>query len=440
MKYTDLPHDETIERGIFNRILVTSPKEIKHIVDKLQPSDFFSEPHQQIWQAMIDLFSLDKDIDFPSMRMQLKKSDIDPQPALRVLSESLGEDISASHLNDLVQEVKNKSLLRQIIRASKSHTYSAQMENANAMKLLTDIEKDILSIVDKTEDPKPVDAEGIVNEVRRDMALGIREGWRIFNTGFSKIDAQTGGLIPSQMWVFGAYTGTGKTFWLLQVILNVLEQGAKVILFSTEMDRKMNMLRMIGNLAELGSIQMIKNELVDYQIEAMQKAQEKLASYKNALTIYDNVNTTAEIRLKIKKQQLTHGADIVVVDYIQGLKGDGEIYSRMADASSQLYTMTKELRITLLAGSQIPQDAAGYKNKEAINYKGAGEIAEVCDVGLWMKKTEGSTTDRTIGMRKLRHGEGKNAYARLSFPSGRFIDLDVNADDKHISIKDQLPQ
>lgn len=423
MKFDELPHDETVEKGLF-ALLLYLPDKFGEVADKLLASDFYNTTHQQIWEAMTELFKEGKEIDFPNLRIQLKNTDINPQPALEILAEAMNEETKQHHLFDLIKEIKNKSLLRQIIRASKSHGYSAQLDNAQAPDLLATIEKDILSIIDKTIDPRPTDAVGIVNEVQADIDRGIREGWKGYNTGFAKLDEQVGGFIPSQLWIVGANTGVGKTFLLLQMLLNVLKQGGSVVLFSTEMDRKMNMLRLIGNLAGLGTIQIIKNKLTDEELERMKKAQEVLRGFGNRLTIFDNVYTVEEIKLKLKKLQLTGGVNVVAVDYIQNLRGGDSIYERMSMAATELYRITQELNITTLIGSQVSQASADWKSKEAIEFKGAGEIAAVADVALWIKRVEGTNDERQIVIRKIRHGSPVKFNTKLKFPSGQIQDLD----------------
>lgn len=438
MKYDELPHDDAIERGIF-AILLFLPDKFQTIVDELTPSDFYVPAHQQIWQAMVELFRDGKEIDFPNLRLHLQRSDVDPQPALTTLSEALSEEVRDFHLVEFVKEVKNKSLLRQIIRASKSHAYTAQLQNAIATELLTTIEKDMVTIMDKTSEGQPVDATGIVNAVIEDIDKGLKDGWQGFNSGFSLLDKNTGGLIPSQVWIVGAYTGVGKTFHILQILLNVLRQGGRVILFSTEMDRKLNMLRLIGNIAGLGAVQMMRNQLLDEEVERMKRAQEELSSFGDRLIIYDNVFTIEEIRMKTKKHSLSGGVNVVAVDYIQNLKGEGSIYERMSEAATELYRMAQELKPTLIIGSQVSQDAAGYKSKEAIEFKGAGEIAAVADVALWIKKDGTSLSDREVLMRKIRHGVPGKVHTRLEFPSGRVVDVDsLGTKEVDDDIKNQL--
>lgn len=440
MKYSELPHDNASEKGIFS-IIFQFPDKFPEIVDELTASDFYVPAHQQIWQAMTELFTEGKDIDFPNLRIYLQKAEIDPRPSLEAAAMALDEEVRDAHLPEFIKQIKNKSLLRQIVKASQSHAYTGQLEGTDALELLNTAEKDLLAILDKTKDTQPVDATGIVEQVQADIDAGMKNGWQGFDTGFKLLDKNTGGFIPSQIWILGAYTGYGKTFHILQMLLNVLRQGGRVILFSTEMDRKLNMIRLLGNIAGLGTIQIMRNQLSDEEKVNLEKAKKELSSFSDRLIIYDNINTVEGIRMKTKKFLLNGGVNVVAIDYIQQIRDKGEIYERMAKVATDLQQMALELKVTLLIGSQVPNDAVGGKNKESIDFKGAGEIAAIADVALSITKEKGKDiSDRLVMMRKIRHGVPGKIHTRLEFPSGRVVDVGTQGaeEGESASIRSQL--
>lgn len=437
MKEQQIPHNLEAEHAIFSLILL-APERFMLIVDLLTASDFYSEANQQIWTAMTELFKEGQELDIVSIRGQLKKQEISVAPALKALSESFDNNVLDGNLLHFVKEVKDKSMLRQIIRVTKAQNYNAQLEDAVPREVLSNLEKDILTIIDKSTDAKPSDATGIITEVRADIANVSENGWKGYQTGFIKLDDRIGGLIPTQSWIIGAYTGVGKTFFILQILLNVLRQGGKVMLFSTEMDRKLNMLRLIGNIAGLGTIDIMRGKLLANELEELRKAQEELEQFKKHLIIYDNVYTLGEIRLKAKKAKLSGGLDLVAVDFIQNLRGPESIYERMSEAAIGLQQLAQELEVSMVIGSQISQASAGWSNKEAIEFKGAGEIAAIADVALWItKEKEGDKSLRRVNIRKARHAQPGKFEVRLSFPSGRVIDME-NQEGSNDDVKSQL--
>ena len=424
-----MPNNILSEKAIISFLLIYPDKFIE-LGDCLIPSDFYSLPHQDIWKAMSVLYKSGQDLDIVSIKTELIKQSINPKPSLKALSDCLseGQSFDGNYMG-WAKEVKNKSMLRQIIKVISVHSDRCRLDDADALSTLTSIEKEVVNISDNITEEHPTDAEGIIDEVNADIARGEETGWKGFETNFPTLDEQTGGLIPKQVWIVGAYTGVGKTFFCLQMLLNALKGGAKVMLVSTEMDRKMNMLRLIGNLAGLGTIKMLKGKYTEEEKSKMLLAQKKLSTYKNSLNIYDNVYTTEEIRLKAKKIKLRDGLDILFVDFIQNLRGSENIYERMSNAAIDLQKIAQELDITLIIASQVTQSSAGWKKGSAsIDYKGAGEIAAIADVGLWINKVDDSDDLRTVMIRKVRHGIPKKFSVRVNFPSGRITDINSAED------------
>jgi len=419
MNIQSLPQDLEAERGLINNILLY-PKDFISIADIVSPGDFFNSYHQQVWFAISELFTKGENVDLFSITDQLKKQEINSAPIIEFLNK-LFEEFIPGNIQVMAKIIKNKSLLRQFIRIAQIRSGNAYLENTEAVKLLTEVEGDILGIIDEIQDTKPIDAKGINQELGADIEKLKKIGLRWFSTGFDKLDKNTGGLIPTHTWILGAYSGSGKTFTLLQIILNVLRQQGKVLLFSTEMDRKWNMLRLIGNIANISPLNILRGNLLENEIEEKRKAQEELSTFGDNLLIYDNIYALSEMRLKAKKMKNKQGVDLIVVDYIQNMRGKETIYERMSEAAIGLQQLAQETQTTVLIGSQISQSAAGWKSKESIDYKGAGEIVAVADVGLWMTKSSEDEKIRKIFIRKARHGLSGQFNVRLDFPSGRVV-------------------
>jgi len=65
--------------------------------------------------------------------------------------------------------------------------------------------------------------------------------------------------------------------------------------------------------------------------------------------------------------------------------------------------MAKDLDICVVAMSQVSNETAKGESK-IIGYKGAGEIAAACDLGLWLERDKEDDERLTCFIRKNRHG------------------------------------
>lgn len=421
-KIIKLPQNFEAEKALLSIILLDQDKLIE-VIDLLEVKDFYNITSQLIWSAINTLYKRSEEIDSVSLITEIKKqSEADSQMVLREVASYYDSPISSSNIKKFAQEIKNCSLLRQLLLVLEDKSNQTLEQGAEAEKILGELEKDVVMINEKTTDKRKSEVTDVLQEVKSDIARAEQNGWQGIKTGFEFIDTRIGGLIPSQVWIIGAYTGVGKTFLSLQMMLNILKGGGKVVLFSTEMDRKMNVMRLLGNLAGLGTIKMMKGQLTEEEKASKAVAEKEIESYKNRLFIYDSVYTTEDIRLKAKKIKLNHGLDVIVVDFIQNLRGSENIYERMSKAAIDLQQIAQELNITMILVSQVSQASANWKeSQEVIEYKGAGEIAAIADVGIWINKDKELKDIRHVHLRKVRHGSPGKFTVRVSFPSGRII-------------------
>lgn len=412
-----VPNKQETEEALIGLVL-QNPEMFSQIGEKLRPSEFYSIGAQQLWSAFHEMYKQNIDIDIVSTRSMLKKQEIDPKAGMNLAGEALQRPVSTHNVDVFIKEIKNTAILRRLIILNQTSTEKLYDAETSAENVIADIQKDLLKITDDTADKYSPELGSILNEVRVDLSqVGVGE-YNSFKTGFPSLDARTGGLIPSQVWILGAYTGTGKTFMSLQIVLNALEQGAKVAFFSTEMDRKLCVIRLLAKICNIAPITLLTRQLTPDEEEKLTQAQLELSKYKNQLFVFDSVFTPEEIRMKSKRLKVQQGLDLVVVDFIQNLKGSPNIYERMSNSAIELQQLAMEEKLTLVLASQVNQDSADWKKGEAISYKGAGEIAAIADVGLWMVKDEEEKYRRWLYLRKVRHGDEGKLALDFKFPAG----------------------
>lgn len=116
------------------------------------------------------------------------------------------------------------------------------------------------------------------------------------------------------------------------------------------------------------------------------KAQEKLHSYSKSLFLFDDCYTYEQVYLQCKKLKYLYGLNMIIVDFVQNMRGAGSLYERMSLLAINLQEMAKKLEITVILLSQISNESQKGNQDQVISYKGAGELAAAADVGLWISK------------------------------------------------------
>mgnify|MGYP000392011486 CR=1 FL=1 len=222
-------------------------------------------------------------------------------------------------------------------------------------------------------------------------------------TGFSFLDSTIQGFLKTHFWIVGGYTSHGKTALMIQLIVNALEHNPNITIaiFSTEMSAESILLRLMSNRTVVPSLSIFRGK---FSPEIQNKVDEALDYfYTKNIWIYDDVYTFQGINDRCKAIKLVSGLDVVFVDFLQNMQGEGSIYDRMSVIPIQLQKMAKDLNTCVIAMSQVSNEAARSDSK-VIGYKGAGEIAAACDLGLWLERDQKDKELLLCAIRKNRHG------------------------------------
>ena len=174
-------------------------------------------------------------------------------------------------------------------------------------------------------------------------------------TGLIDFDRATGGLFGGEMTTLAARPGIGKTALALQIAKHYGKNGKVVEFISKEMSQAQLGLRMIANEARIDGRKMRMGDLSEDDFRNIMQVINQL----NKLPIFINtsVNTVNEIRNICRERQQRNGLDLLIVDYMQLLDGNGESREReVASISRGLKRISLEFNIPVLALSQLNRE------------------------------------------------------------------------------------
>lgn len=266
----------------------------------------------------------------------------------------------------------------------------------------------------------------------------IRNGKRL-KTGWDMLDLISPGYVAGHLWIIGAFTGTGKSWYALQAVKNIVEQKGNVVLFSTEMQSFENLGRILGMETGQGYQNMWQgiNDPKLLEDPQISKWIEKADPH---LKIYDDLRTIKEIATEIRSLLFKQTVDVVVIDFIQNIDiGNKDVYAAFKEIAQEVQMITKDLKITTLLTSQLSNSYAKNASRDNfVEYKNAGELAAVADVGIILVdqtqkykevmlrkefKMRGANNKAILlDMKKSRHTGGGRIPMILEFPSGRMVE------------------
>ena len=244
----------------------------------------------------------------------------------------------------------------------------------------------------------------------------------IIPTGFSKLDdILDGGFAKQEMIVIGGGTGVGKSFFAGQMALSMAKKGYSAVYFSLELSAEMIVARMLGAEADIKPTRILWGLLTEEEQKRKEEAIANLMLLSDLLIIYDEVYQFGEITAKIRQ----HKPEVVFIDFVQNVivPGQNDEYSRLSLLSVSLQKLAKEMNTCIILLSQLSNRIAREgEDARYLEYKGAGTIAQVADLGFWL--LPGADNYKVLALRKNRRGPSfKKINLRITEPGGKIIEL-----------------
>jgi replicative DNA helicase len=208
------------------------------------------------------------------------------------------------------------------------------------------------------------------------------------STGFSDLDAMTGGLKPGELWVVAGRPSMGKTSLALDFARHVaLGSGEAVGFFSLEMPKLALVERLICTEARVPLYRARRRDLSDDEHERLAYA---AGSVKQARIAVDDTSdlTTLELRSRARRMRKREGVAVLIVDYMQLMRVPGEKATReqeVAEVSRTLKVLAKDLEVPVIGLSQLNRAAEHRQNKRPVlaDLRESGAIEQDADLVLF---------------------------------------------------------
>ena len=355
--------------------MLLSEHAAEEIAGMLEEKDFYRPSHRLIFRAMKQLMNSHKPIDSITLEEELK--------ARGNLADIGGPD----YLLEIAMFVPS---------AANSGFYARIVLEKSTMRLLESVGRDIVGLV---HDPERPDAKTKVDEAEQMVfAVGskglkkpfehIRNLAREFfvdvdnivetglpmaglKVGFQDLDEMTSGFYPGDFAIIGARPAMGKTSLVLDFALNVCKdltrhnKEGSVAIFSLEMTGIQLARRMASMLSGVSMEVLKTGKISSDHYQRLADGCDEL--YSLPLFIDDGGELTPlEMRGKCRRLKWEHGLSLVIVDYLQLMKGGGRTENRVQEISEiarACKNMAKELQIPVIALSQLSRAVENREDK-----------------------------------------------------------------------------
>jgi replicative DNA helicase len=436
------PHNHEAEQAVLSGILIDT-EAIGRVIEVIEAGDFYRETHRKIFRSMIGLYERSQPTDLLVVCEELrKKGELEEVGGSSYLSALVDHLPSSANLITYARIIKEKAILRGLIEAATEIISQGFQEVDEVDRFLDKAEQIIFQVSEKRIRQSFYPVKDIVKDSfkaieqlyeKKELITGVP-------TGFRDLDRLTCGLQPSDLIIIAGRPSMGKTSFALNIAEYAsIEKKICSAVFSLEMSKEQLVQRMLCGLGKVDGSKLRGGFLKESDWPKLTRAAGKLSEA--PLFIDDTAALSVlEIRAKARRLKKEHNLGLIVVDYLQLMRGIGNIESRereISEISRSLKALAKEISVPVIALSQLNRSVENRSDRrpQLSDLRESGAIEQDADVIAFIYRDEvynKNTADKGISEILIsKQRNGPIGTVRLAFLNEytRFEDLAGISDD-----------
>ena len=387
------PNAEELEAQILGAILIDNDV-LNDVLQFLDFRHFYKKAHSAIYQAITQLDGRHEPVDAATLKEELQRmgklGDVGGVEYIIDLTSNVSSSANTLHHARIIFE---KYILRRLISISGQITTQCFDRSSEALIILNEAEQKILEI-SEIFSKKPIisvkdEIESFITKLQKQ-----REEKKMFTgvqTGFFDLDELTLGFQKSELIIIAGRPSHGKTAIALNIARNAaVKYDKSIAFFSLEMAGRELLLRLLASEAMVNGQNLKTGKL---KHDEWAKVAKTYPNLKTNLYIDDSSEMSIlELRAKTRRLKQEYDIDMIIVDYLQLVRGQGNFERRdleVAYISRSLKALAKELDIPVVACAQLNRgtEQRGKDSRPQLSdLRESGSIEQDADVVMFIHR------------------------------------------------------
>ncbi|HBG61418.1 MAG: replicative DNA helicase [Omnitrophica WOR_2 bacterium GWF2_38_59] len=389
------PQNIAAEKSVLGSMLIDEDA-IGIAVEILNETLFYDDAHRKIYKAIIDLYNSRKNVDLITLSDNLKSDGfLEDIGGVAYLSTIVDFVPTSANVEHYAQIVKEKGILRKLIKNSTQIVTECFSATGKVEDVVDNAERLIFEIAELKQNQQSYQIKDLIKEGMENLDKLYQRKEHITGvaSGFDKIDKMTSGLQKSDLIIVAGRPSMGKSALAVSIAENVSIIGGKnVAIFSLEMSKEQLVQRMLCSQARVDAHKVRSGFLSPSDWPKLTSAAAKLSGSK--IFIDDTPAISAlELRAKSRRLKANYGLDLIILDYLQLMRGSIKSDSRqqeISEISRSLKALARELSVPFIALSQLSRavEARQDHRPQLSDLRESGAIEQDADVVVLLMREE----------------------------------------------------
>ncbi len=397
-KFKELPNNIEAEQSVIGSILVTNEifDEVSTIISNI---NFYDPMHQKIFNAIENLIykgMLANPITLKNY-FEDEKDDLDiPEYLVKItkFSTSVRQTIEYSKI------IYDMFVRRELIKISEQTIDNAKVNDldTNGQNIIENSERLLFDLAEKGSFNSSLVKfdDAMKQTIEMASAAYKNEGGIVgVPTGLKDLDNKLGGLHQSDLIIIAGRPSMGKTSLATNIAFNaaksIQDNGKKssIAFFSLEMSSEQLSTRILSEQARIGSNDIRRGRISDEQFDQFLETSKNIAELPLFIDETPAISIAA-MSNRARRIKRLHGLDMIVVDYIQLMRGttynkDGRV-QEISQITQGLKAIAKELGVPVVALSQLSRQVEQRDDHkpQLADLRESGSIEQDADVVMFV--------------------------------------------------------
>ena len=397
-KFKELPNNIEAEQSVIGSILVTNEifDEISTIISSI---NFYDPMHQKIYNAIESLIykgMLANPITLKNY-FEDEKDDLDvPEYLVKItkFSTSVRQGIEYSKI------IYDMFVRRELIKISEQTIDSAKINDleTNGQNIIENSERLLFDLAEKGSfNSSLVKFDDAMRQTIEMASAAYKNEGGIVGvpTGLRDLDDKLGGLHQSDLIIIAGRPSMGKTSLATNIAFNAaknIQDNSKkscIAFFSLEMSSEQLSTRILSEQARIASNDIRRGRISDEQFDQFLETSKNIAELPLFIDETPAISIAA-MSNRARRIKRLHGLDMIVVDYIQLMRGttynkDGRV-QEISQITQGLKAIAKELGVPVVALSQLSRQVEQRDDHkpQLADLRESGSIEQDADVVMFV--------------------------------------------------------